>query len=399
MKEPGLPLISLQEDRFTRLRSIAWWDQKKLASARVLIIGAGALGNEVIKNLALLGIGHMVIVDMDRVETSNLSRSVLFRDADRDQPKGECAARAAKELYRQVEVTPIVGNVLADVGLGFFKWADVAVGALDNREARVFVNKACAAVNRPWIDGGIEVLTGIVRGFAPPDTACYECTMGKIDWEILDKRRSCSLLARQAELTGHVPTTITTASVIGALQAQEVVKLLHQLDPLLGRGFVFEGESHNSYPVNYSIKPDCRLHEKPPLIKTVLEFNSDTPLQEICDYSRKCLGGCDALEFEREIVQNFTCPNCREVHSIFQPLERITGSQVLCKSCKAEYVPSFFHGLSAGDPLLKMTPRQIGLPRWDILWARYREHFIGIELAGDNPFAGQDYLAAPGKKD
>lgn len=399
MKETESPLISLEDDRFTRLRSIAWWDQKKLASTRVLIIGAGALGNEVIKNLALLGIGHMVIVDMDRVETSNLSRSVLFRDADRNLPKAECAARATKELYHRVEVTPIMGNVLADVGLGFFKWADVVVGALDNREARVFVNKACAAVNRPWIDGGIEVLNGIVRGFAPPDTACYECTMGKIDWEILHQRRSCSLLARQAELTGHVPTTITTASVIGALQAQEVVKLVHHLDPLLGRGFVFEGATHNSYPVNYSIKPDCRHHEKPPLIKTAIEFNSDTPLQEICDYSRKYLGGCDAIEFEREIVQIFTCPNCQGVHPIFQPLERITGSQVLCESCKTEYIPSYFHGLSANDPLLTMNPRQIGLPRWDILWVRYQEQFIGIELAGDNPFTRQDSLAAPGKED
>ncbi|MCP4711672.1 MAG: ThiF family adenylyltransferase, partial [Planctomycetes bacterium] len=233
------------------MRTVDWWDQKKLADTRVLVVGAGALGNEVVKNLALLGIGHLVIVDMDRVETSNLSRSVLFRDSDRNLPKAGCAARAAKELYRELEVLPIIGNVLSDVGLGFFKWADVVVGALDNREARLFVNKSCAMVGRPWIDGGIDVLNGIVRGFAPPGTACYECTMGKTDWEILDKRRSCSLLANQAAMSGHVPTTATTASVIGAIQAQEVVKLVHNMDVLMGRGFVFEGESHNSYRVNY----------------------------------------------------------------------------------------------------------------------------------------------------
>lgn len=392
-------IISLHEDRFTRLHSISWWDQKKLAAARILIIGAGALGNEVIKNLALLGIGHMVIIDMDRVETSNLSRSVLFRDTDRDLPKAECAAQAAKALYPELEVFPINGNVLADVGTGFFKWADVVVGALDNREARLFVNKVCAAVGRPWFDGGIEVLTGIVRGFAPPGTACYECTMGKIDWEILDKRRSCSLLARQAELTGHIPTTATTASVIGAIQAQEVVKLLHNKDALLGRGFIFEGEFHNSYTVNYSIKQDCERHETPPPIKTETGFGSETPLQEICDFGREYLGGFDSLELGREIVHLFTCPHCHSVHSILQPAERITASQALCESCKTEYVPSYFHSLSASHELLTKTVRQIGLPKWDILWVRFRGNYVGIEIAGDNPFSANDSQEEQGKKD
>ncbi|MCP4156949.1 MAG: ThiF family adenylyltransferase [bacterium] len=388
--------ISLKEDRFTRLRSINWWNQEKLTATRVLIIGAGALGNEVIKNLALLGVGHMVIVDMDRVETSNLSRSVLFRETDRNRPKAECAARSAKELFPELEVTPIIGNVLSDVGSGFFKWADVVVGALDNREARVFVNNRCAMVNRPWIDGGIDVLNGIVRGFAPPETACYECTMSKVDWDIIDQRRSCSLLARMAESTGNIPTTATTASVIGAIQAQEVVKLVHKIDVLLGRGFVFEGQYHNSYTVNYAVKPDCRQHEKPLPIKANPEFDSNTPLQKICDYASDYLGGFDALECRHEIVHLLTCPDCGQVRTILQPVEQITRTQTLCDSCKKEYIPSYFHTLGSGDELLKKTPRQLGLPRWDILWARYRDKYAGIELAGDNPFTGNNSTDEPG---
>lgn len=382
--------ISLQEDRFARAHSIEWWDQEKLAAARVLIIGAGALGNEVIKNLALLGIGHIVIVDMDRVEISNLSRSVLFRISDRGLSKAECAARAAKELYPGLEAIPVTGNVLGDVGLGFFKWADVVVGALDNREARVFVNKACAVTGRPWLDGGIEVLNGVVRGFAPPVTACYECTMGKTDWENLDKRRSCSLLARRTELLGHVPTTATTASVIGAIQAQEVVKSIHEMDTLLGRGFVFEGESHNSYTVNYSIKPGCVWHEAPPQIEEMTGFDSGTPLREICDCGAKSLGGFDAVEFARDLVHNFTCPNCRTSHDVFQPVHNIGAAEAVCESCGTEYSPSFFHGISKDDELLEKTVGQIGLPGWDILWVRLRENYIGIEISGDNPFAGMD---------
>ena len=216
--------IQIQEGRFARLEAIEWWDQPLVARSRVLVVGAGALGNEVIKNLALLGVGEVVVVDMDRIESSNLSRSVLFREGDEGKAKAECAARAASRIFPGARVRPIVGNVLADVGLGFFRRADVVIGALDNREARVFVNSACARVGRPWIDGGIEVLRGIVRGFAPPRTACYECTMSQVDWDLLNKRRSCSLLARRAAEQRGTPTTPTTASVIGALQAQEFIK-------------------------------------------------------------------------------------------------------------------------------------------------------------------------------
>src|SRR5262245_40479468 len=204
--------LDLREGRFSRLEAIQWWDQSRLREARVLIIGAGALGNEVIKNLSLLGIGNLIIADMDRIELSNLSRSVLFRASDEGLPKAECAARAAREIYPEIEATALVANVLASVGLGWFRWADVVVGALDNREARVFVNSACAMVGRPWIDGGIEVLQGVARGFAPPSTACYECTMSTVDWDLLNKRRSCSLLARRALASNGTPTTPTTAS-------------------------------------------------------------------------------------------------------------------------------------------------------------------------------------------
>src|SRR5688500_19219093 len=88
-----------QEDRFARFKLIGWWDQARLARARVLVIGAGALGNEIVKNLALLGVGNLFISDMDRIENSNLSRSVLYRETDNGAFKAAAAARSAKEIH------------------------------------------------------------------------------------------------------------------------------------------------------------------------------------------------------------------------------------------------------------------------------------------------------------
>src|SRR5438876_3252542 len=128
------------DGRFDRFKLIGWWDQQRLARARVLVIGAGALGNEIIKNLALLGVGNLLIADMDRVENSNLSRSVLYREHDNGALKATTAALAAREIYPDVKAHAFNGNIVHDLGLGAFRWADVVLGGLDNCEARLAIN-------------------------------------------------------------------------------------------------------------------------------------------------------------------------------------------------------------------------------------------------------------------
>ena len=383
-QEPNTP-VTLTEHRFSRFEKIQWWQQEKLRSARVLVVGAGALGNEVIKNLCLLGVGNLIIADMDAIESSNLSRSILFRRSDVGQAKATTAVRSARDIYPDVRALPVVGNVLAELGLGCFRWAHVVVGALDNREARVFVNRACAQVGRPWIDGGIEVLGGIVRGFAPPKTACYECTMSKTDWEQLAKRRSCSLLARQAIAAGGAPTTPTTASVIGAMQAQEGVKALHGMDFLAGTGFVFEGQNHSSYAVTYPISPECPWHEEPADIQAMDRWGLATPLAEIGDWAAGKLGGLDAIDLSREIVRTLRCPACGHERQVLVPIDRITQADAVCEDCGAECVPEFVHSVSPDGELMSLTVGQLGLPAWDVVWARRGERMLGVELAADRP--------------
>ncbi|MBN2711990.1 MAG: ThiF family adenylyltransferase, partial [Planctomycetes bacterium] len=185
-----------QDHRFSRFELISWWDQKRLYDARVLIIGAGALGNELIKNCALVGIGNVLVADMDRIEHSNLSRSVLYRETDEGRFKAEVACESGRGIYPQMKASPFVGNIVHDLGLGVYLWADVILGGLDNREARVAMNAGAAFAKKPWIDGAIEVLNGVARVFDPANGPCYECTMNETDWKLLESRRSCALMTR-----------------------------------------------------------------------------------------------------------------------------------------------------------------------------------------------------------
>ncbi|MHC4608611.1 MAG: ThiF family adenylyltransferase [Planctomycetota bacterium] len=202
-----------KQDRFARFRLISWWDQERLASARFLVVGAGALGNEIVKNCALLGVGRVLLADMDRVEASNLSRSVLFREGDDGRPKAEAAAARAREIHPGLKIEPFVGDVVHALGLGAFRWADVVIGGLDNREARLTLNRSCARFGTPWIDGAIEALTGVARVFRPPSGPCYECSMSEEDWKMLEARRSCALLTRgEMEVGKALPSSAPSSA-------------------------------------------------------------------------------------------------------------------------------------------------------------------------------------------
>ena len=93
----------------------------KCASQIIMVVGAGAIGNELIKNLALLGIGRILIFDMDDIENTNLTRSVLYRCSDVGRYKAEVAAERAMEMNPDVKAKAFVSNIIDDVGLGVFR--------------------------------------------------------------------------------------------------------------------------------------------------------------------------------------------------------------------------------------------------------------------------------------
>jgi molybdopterin/thiamine biosynthesis adenylyltransferase len=373
------------DDRFSRFRLIGWWDQKRLATAKVLLIGVGAIGNEVLKNLALLGIGNVFVADLDTIENSNLSRSILFRAGDAGLSKAAVAAERARGIYPDLRTRAFHGNIVYDLGLGVYRWADVIVGGLDNREARVAINRGAARTGKIWIDGAIERLDGVARVFDPACGPCYECTMNDVDWKMLEARRSCALLTRGEMEQGKVPTTPTTASIIAGIQCQEAVKLLHGLDILSGRGFVFEGTSHQSYVVSYSRKEDCLSHDPYEPIETLPLSVSETTLRDFLQRVRSDLGAGAVVEFNNDLLSGLSCPRCGKDEPLFKSLGKVTERDGKCPDCGSDRVPHTFHTISGEEPFLDKALAQIGVPPWDILCGRAGMQQRYYEFAGDAP--------------
>ena len=258
------PLVIDDHDRYGRLRLISWWRQERLHAARVLVVGAGALGNEVIKNLALLGLGTTYLIDLDVVEPSNLSRSVLFRERRRRPAQGRGRRARARELNPEITIIPLHGDVITDLGLGLFADVDLVIGCLDNREARLWVNRQCWKTGTPWIDAGIQEIQGVVKVFVPPDSACYECAMTERDYQLLNLRYSCPLLSREEISAGKVPTAPTIASMMAALQVQEALKLLHGMPVAAGTAWSSTASANQFYSTRLPFRDDCLSHETYP---------------------------------------------------------------------------------------------------------------------------------------
>ncbi|XP_061430031.1 ubiquitin-like modifier-activating enzyme 1 isoform X2 [Lethenteron reissneri] len=153
--------------------------QEKLASLKYFLVGAGAIGCELLKNFAMMGLGEVTVTDMDHIERSNLHRQFLFRPGDVKKPKSEVAARAASEMNPDVRINPhrlSVGPASESVfGQSFFDELDGVATALDNIEAREYVDRQCVNHRKPLLESGTEGLEGSVQVVVPFLTQSYGC--------------------------------------------------------------------------------------------------------------------------------------------------------------------------------------------------------------------------------
>lgn len=371
------PLIISDDDRYSRLRLIGWWEQEKIANAKILVVGAGALGNEVLKNLALLGIGQVYLIDFDTVQDSNLTRSVLFRGHHRGMPKAKVAAAAAMEMNPDCNVTAIDGDVLTEIGLGMVRDVDLVICCVDNREARLWINRMCWKVKTPWIDGGIQEINGVAKVFRPPEGACYECAMTENDYRLISLRYSCPLLKQEDIQQGKVPTAPTIASIIGGLQVQEALKLIHELPVEDGQAMVFNGAANNFYKTNFVRRDDCLSHETyESIIELPLSAKSTTVTELLAATQQHVAKEFPEfifdeskfqLQLDRDFLRTLSCRTCEIEKAIDLPRCQVAASTGVCEKCQQPMQSENIFQIGGDSDLKSRTLSDLGVPAFDVV--------------------------------
>ncbi len=218
-----------------------------LATARVLIIGVGGLGCAVAHDLALAGVGCLVLVDFDTVDLSNLQRQLLHDVSQIGQPKVLSAQRALQQLAPTVNILPIAQHLTEKELLEEVAAADVVLDCSDNFATRFMLNAACVQQRTPLISGASIEFGGQVASFAlnTADAPCYHCLYPD---EAEEAATTCTQNGVLAPLVG----------IIGSLQATEAVKVLLNIGtPLYARLLLFDALTARWRVVNLVKDPAC----------------------------------------------------------------------------------------------------------------------------------------------
>ena len=219
------------DSRFARHQLIEGFDQKLINNLRIGVIGAGAVGNELIKNLLLIGVGSIDVFDYDTVELSNLTRSVFLRESDCGTNKSLALVSRAQELYSACTLSAMEGSIFDTLKLSKAKQYDVMIGAVDNTEARLRINDIALIAGCDWINLAIDARSIVVDVFPFKSSlalpACYACQLPDSVFERMAQRYSCGGLQRAAYLQEKVPTTAITASIVAAQGLSEMLRLVH----------------------------------------------------------------------------------------------------------------------------------------------------------------------------
>lgn len=394
IKNKSRSLLDFTSDRDAVLKLIDWFDIARVHSARMLVVGAGAIGNEVLKNLALLGVGNVMIFDRDTIEMSNLSRSILYRASDNGMPKAETAARAVREINPNVKAAWRNGDIILDLGLGTLRRVDVVIGCLDNREARLHINRACWKVGRPWVDAGIGQLNGQARVFRPGHGACYECSFSDADYRQVSV--PCNALASKYTSEGKIPTTPTIASIVAAVQVQEALKLLNlehwEGRTLASKEFIFNGTVGQSSVVGLKERAGCFAHatiEPDKIVELSWASARATTGAQLLAAAREELGPTAVVDLNFELAVELHCGACHDSARVLRPARRLFREDLACERCGKERRLVTTHTLGAGsaeyaEDFLELPLAELGVPPLDILEARGPDMAVRhLELTGD----------------
>jgi molybdopterin/thiamine biosynthesis adenylyltransferase/rhodanese-related sulfurtransferase len=244
--------------RQTVLADLGEEGQAAFAKARVLIVGTGGLGSPLALYLAAAGIGHLGLVDADRVGLSNLQRQILFQTKDIDRLKVDVAKERVTALNPEVAVEIFPEFIDSANALGIANGYDILVDASDNFETKYLLNDLAVKLDKPLVYGSILRFQGQASVFWASEGPCYRCLFPQMSTEAIP---NCA----EAGVLGAV------AGVIGSIEALEVMKVILKLNQLLpahhqlltGRLLSFDAQTMQQSIVRVPKDPDCPVCSLP----------------------------------------------------------------------------------------------------------------------------------------
>ena len=219
-------LSDAQQQRYARqlgLPEIGEQGQRRLAAARVLVVGAGGLGSPVLLYLAAAGVGVLGIADGDTVDLSNLQRQGLHDTPHVGAAKAVSAGERVKALNPDVNVVRFTQRITADNAAAVLRDYDLAVDCTDNFPIRYLLNDVCVAAGKPLVHGSVFEYEGQASTFVPGAGPCYRCLFPQAPPD-------------EGGGASGAPIFAPAPGVVGAIQAAEALKLvLGAGDTLAGR--------------------------------------------------------------------------------------------------------------------------------------------------------------------
>ena len=302
------------------------------------------------------------------------------------------------EINPQIKVTPIVGNLFSEVGFGIYRSVDVVIGCLDSRLARYLLNRLCMRAGKTWIDGSIENLTGAVKVYTP-GINCYECGLSREEFNIIMLRTGCADVVRTQTSAGRVATTPISASIIGAMQVQEAMKIIHldsdenhQFKTLQGKMLRYEGMTNSMNIYRFaSWKRNCPAHEKWENIIEAKEMSASLTIRETMKKLKKILDA-KALEINmrnNKFIDKIVSDRPEKEFEVMVPESKLddcinSNPEMKQLSYRTLFHKSFYEVIDRHFPYLDMTLQQIGIPPFDILEVVTDKGLYHVELTSDS---------------
>lgn len=328
----------MDDGRYLRHSLIDWFDQDAVRRMSVIVVGAGAVGNEVIKDLALLGVGRFHIIDLDRIEIHNLTRSVLFDDTQVGRYKAEIATLTGTHLAPEAEFAYSTADLWDCLSLTEIGKADAVFCCVDNFLARLRLNKLCRIAGTDLVNAAIDSRFAAVEVYpfsSSEACACYECRLPLSVYARMGERYSCGWLRKRGFQERKIPTTVLTASLAASAACSAFLhrRVGHGLEqgglPGTSRMF-FDTISGRSSLISIEPNPDCPVCSTVATERHIFRTRNTIGALPVPGFAE---GDGIRLRFSEQIVTGARCLACGGREEIFERAERLDDSLVVCPDC------------------------------------------------------------------